>query len=475
MLLLTLFYLAKILAVTTNIIILAAGAGSRMHSALPKVLQPLAGKPLLGHILSTVHTHLQNSAVHLITGHASDQVKAYCQTQPSHSAIQYHSQTEQLGTGHAVIQALPALDDTGISIILYGDVPLISASTLRALLDKVSDSSMALLTQVLDNPFGYGRIVRENDHIVAIVEEKDANDAQRQINETNTGIMAIKNSHLHTLLPQINNQNQQGEYYLTDLIDLAHQKNIRIKGLSVENPSEVQGVNDKAQLANLERDFQHQKAQQLLQQGTTLADPARFDLRGDIKVGSDVFIDINCLIQGTVTLGNHVSIGPNCIIGEAGQSVTIGDHVEIKANSIIEAGTIDNHCVIGPFARIRPDTHLKENAKIGNFVEIKKSIVGAGSKVNHLSYIGDAHIGEKANIGAGTITCNYDGVNKHQTQIGDEAFIGSNTSLVAPVTIGNKSTVAAGSTITKNSQDEQLAIARGKQRNIDNWQRPEKK
>lgn len=460
---------------TTNIIILAAGAGRRMRSALPKVLQPLAGKPLLGHILSTIEAHINDSIVHLVTGHASDQVRAYCETQPIHNAIQYHNQEEQLGTGHAVKQSLTALDKTGTSIILYGDVPLISPETLTALIEKTSEKSLALLTQSLDNPFGYGRIVRKQGQITAIVEEKDANDEQRQITETNTGIMGVKNSHLHELLPKITNDNKQGEYYLTDLIDLAHQHDIRIESHSVENRIEVQGVNDKAQLASLERDYQQSLAHKLLQQGATLADPARFDLRGEIHIGSDVFIDINCVIQGKVTLGNHVEIGANCVIGEIGKEVTIGDHVEIKANSIIESGTIENHCAIGPFARIRPDTHLNAYAKIGNFVEIKKSTLGQGSKVNHLSYIGDAQIGEKANIGAGTITCNYDGVNKHKTVIGDDAFIGSNTSLVAPVNIGKKSTVAAGSTITKDSDNEQLAIARGKQRNIDNWQRPEKK
>ena len=446
-----------------------------MRSHLPKVLQPLAGKPLIGHILETLNKIPSIEQCCVITGHEKTRVEAFCEANKHDLTIQPVYQSEQLGTAHAVRQAIPYLPDEGFSLVLYADVPLLKVSTLEKLIALLKDHDLALLTQQLDNPFGYGRILRDQTGVKGIVEEKDATDKERLITEVNTGILALSNRLLKHYLPLIDNNNQQQEYYLTDLVGLMSQDNLRIETLQPESAMEVQGVNDKAQLATLERAFQYYQAEKLLHQGVTLADPLRFDLRGQLKLGKDVFIDINCVFQGEVTLGDHVIIGPNCVIGEAGKKVVIADQVEIKANSIIEAADIGESCIIGPFARIRPESMLAAHVKIGNFVETKKTSLGTGSKVNHLSYVGDAVIGEQVNIGAGTITCNYDGVNKFQTTIEDGAFIGSNTSLVAPVTVDKEAVVGAGSTVTRDVKENQLAIARGKQRNIDNWQKPEKK
>lgn len=446
-----------------------------MRSRLPKVLQPLAGTPLIGHILQTLDTLEEHEHAFIVTGHLADSVENYCLSCRTTYPISFIKQTEQLGTGHAVQQVLPSLPDQGISIVLYGDVPLIGKDTIKRLLDQTAENSIGLLTQSLANPTGYGRIIREKGKIHAIVEEKDATDAEKAITEVNTGILAVSNAWLNKLLPKITNNNQQREYYLTDLIGLAVAQGIEVTGVSVSNALEAQGVNSRPQLAELERAFQGDQANRLMSEGVTLLDPARFDCRGCLTVGKDVVIDVNCVFKGKVVLADGVTIGANCIIGEAGKTVTIGEDVEIKSHSIIESGEIDAHCVIGPFARIRPDTRLKAHVKIGNFVEVKKSDIEEGAKVNHLTYIGDASIGKAANIGAGTITCNYDGVNKSKTVIGDHAFIGSNSALVAPVEIDSGSTVAAGSTITRNVGANQLAIARGKQRNIDDWPKPEKK
>lgn len=454
-----------------NVIILAAGKGSRMKSDLPKVLQPLAGKPLLGHVITTAK--LLAGDIYIVIGHGAESVREQFGEE---TGLQWIIQEQQLGTGHAVQQAMPCLGDEGNTLILYGDVPLIKPGTLETLLGRVSEKSMALLTIHLVQPTGYGRILRNNENaITAIVEEKDASAEQRQITEVNTGILAIQTRLLKKLLPLLENNNKQGEYYLTDIISLCVQHGIAVESVMATDEMEIQGVNDKKQLAMLERAYQKTLADSLMEQGVTLADPARIDIRGHLKTGRDVFIDINCLFQGQVTLGSNVTIAPNCIIGEPGKTVVIGDNVEIRANTVIEEARIAQGCVIGPYARLRPGTSLASHARIGNFVETKKADIGEGSKVNHLTYIGDAVIGKDVNIGAGTITCNYDGVNKFKTIIKDEAFVGSNTSLVAPVTIGMRATIGAGSTINRDIDDEELAVARAKQKNIQGWERPGKK
>lgn len=451
----------------TDIVVLAAGKGTRMKSELPKVLHCLAGRPLLQHVVDTA-SQLPQAHIVVVTGHGAEAVNGAVQG----ATVSLVEQAEQLGTAHAVIQALPTLRTDSIALILYGDVPLISAQTLSALVAEVSATQIALLTVELANPAGYGRILRdEGRSVVAIVEEKDATPEQRKISEVNTGVLALPSALLREWLPQIGNDNAQGEYYLTDIIGIACREGVSISTLQPRCEEEVQGVNNRSQLAVLERYYQRQRAEQLMMDGVTLADPVRFDLRGTVQTGTDIFIDINVVLEGEVTLGSGVSIGPNCQIINS----SIAEGVEIKANSIIEDSQVASGCVVGPFARLRPGTVLEQNAKVGNFVETKKTRVGQGSKINHLSYVGDAELGANVNVGAGTITCNYDGVNKHRTQIGDEAFIGSNTSLVAPVKIGNKATIGAGSTITKDVLDDELALTRPPQHNISGWQRPVKK
>ena len=455
-----------------DIVVLAAGKGTRMKSSLPKVLHPIAGLPLLSHVLNTaVSLGEQDDAshqLHVVIGHGADLIKQSMGTE----GIHYSVQTEQLGTGHAVQQVAGLLRDEAITLILYGDVPLIRESTLQKLIATVSDDSMGLLTIELDDPTGYGRIVKDaQGGVRAIVEQKDANSEELLLNEVNTGVMAVQGKHLKQWLPKLSNDNAQNEYYLTDIIALAAEHGVEVITEHPLDEMEVLGVNNRQQQAELERYLQEHIATQLMAEGVSLLDPFRFDCRGNFEAGEDVVIDVNCVFEGDVTLGNNVKIGPNVCITNS----TIGDNVVIKANSILENALISANCEIGPFARLRPGTELADGAKIGNFVETKKALIGAGSKVNHLSYIGDTTIGKKANIGAGTITCNYDGVNKFATDIGDGVFIGSNSSLVAPVTIGANATVAAGSTITKNIESSELAIARGKQRNINTWQRPVKK
>ena len=455
-----------------DIVILAAGKGSRMKSNLPKVLQPLAAKPLLAHVLETAQS-LENAKTHIVIGHGAELVKEEFKSANISSWI---LQNEQLGTGHAVDIALPELEKDSVSLVLYGDVPLIKTETLNELLDKVTDESMGLLTVSLEDSNGYGRIIRDDsNNITAIIEQKDANKEQLLIKEVNTGILAIKTEQLRRYLPKLSNNNAQGEYYLTDIIAMSVEHGVLVNALCIEDEMQVQGVNDKKQLATLERNYQRQLAEDLMTLGATLIDPNRIDIRGNMAVGQDVAIDVNCIFQGEVRLGDNVRIGANCIVGEIGKSVLIGNNVDIKANTIIEDAIIGDNCVIGPYARLRPATHLANNAKIGNFVETKKSTIGEGSKVNHLTYIGDAIIGKEVNIGAGTITCNYDGLNKFQTIIEDNAFIGSNSSLVAPVTIGRMATIGAGSTIAIDVPEDNLAVTRAKQRNISNWSRPTKK
>lgn len=450
-----------------HVVVLAAGQGSRMKSSLPKVLHPLAGKPMLHHVIDTAR-ELGAAGIHGVIGHGAEQVQ---QSTPA-TDITWALQEQQLGTGHAVTQALPGLPDDAKVLILYGDVPLTKAETLQKLVSEVSDRSLALLTVTLDDPDGYGRIVRSpNGEVTAIVEQKDASAEQLRITEVNTGILAVSARLLKSWLPELSNNNAQGEYYLTDVIAMAAANNIAIRVAQPETGFEVQGVNNRVQLAELERWYQQQQAERLMLAGATLADPARFDVRGNVRVGTDVYIDINAVFEGEVTLGNNVSIGPGCMLRNA----VIGDGTTIHAYSIIDDAEIGVDAQVGPFARLRPGTQLANQTKIGNFVEIKKAVVGEGSKINHLSYIGDATLGRDVNVGAGTITCNYDGVNKYQTVMGDDCFIGSNTALVAPVTVGERAVVGAGSTITRDVEAEELAVARSRQRNIQSWQRPEKK
>jgi len=451
----------------TDIVILAAGKGTRMQSALPKVLHRIAGRPLVSHVIAAAQT-AANAKTIVVTGFGADQVKAELGT----SASYFINQSQQLGTGHAVQTALPHIRDNSQVLVLYGDVPLISSSTIEKMLDTVCAAQMGLLTIELQDPTGYGRILRDADNnIGAIVEQKDASPEQLQISEVNTGVMALTSQQLKDWLPQIDNNNAQGEYYLTDLIAIARNAGVTIKSVQPESSIEVEGVNNRAQLSQLERAHQQKMAEALMESGTSLADPNRFDQRGELIAGTDNFIDINCIFEGTVKLGSNVNIGPNCYIINS----VLGDGVEIKANTVIEDAVIGDGAILGPFARIRPGTELAENTKVGNFVEIKKAKVGKGSKINHLSYVGDAQLGEGVNVGAGTITCNYDGANKYKTQIGDNSFIGSNTTLVAPVTVAEQGFVGAGSTVTKDVGTDTLAVARAKQRNIKGWQRPSKK
>ncbi len=449
-----------------GMIILAAGKGTRMKSALPKVLHPVGGKPMVVHL--TALGHDMGAQPLVIYGHEGKLLQAAL----ADEAVTWVKQDEQLGTGHAVLQTLPYLEDDRSYFILVGDAPLIRESTLHALAEASSDSGIAVLTVSLDNPFGYGRIVRDAaGNVARIVEEKDASAEEKKVSEINTGVFAVRGALLKALLPNIGNDNAQGEYYLTDMVALANAAGHRVNTHCIDDIDEVLGCNNKIQLAQLERIYQHRQAEQLMQQGVTLADPARLDIRGQVSAGADCFIDVNTVFIGDVTLGNNVHIGPNCVI----EAASIGDNTQILANSVIERASVGEHVVVGPFARLRPNTRLESHSKIGNFVETKNAHIAAGSKVNHLSYIGDAVIEGNVNIGAGTITCNYDGVNKHQTVIKTGAFIGSNTALVAPVTVGENVTVAAGSTITKNARADSLAIARARQMEIKNWQRPVKK
>ena len=453
---------------TLTTIILAAGKGTRMCSQYPKVLHSIGGKSLLRHVYD-LSAQIENNTIHVVIGHGAEQVRNAL----SHLSIHWVEQITQLGTGHAVQQVDEDIEETATVLILYGDVPLLQKQTLHTLLSNVNENTLSLLTVNLKNATGYGRIVRDqNNRVLRIVEEKDANNIEKTIKEANTGILAVQGGALKKWLAQLNNNNAQGEYYLTDIIALAVADGFDIATNSPESEDEVLGVNDKLQLAHLERVYQLQQARQLMQRGATLRDPARFDLRGNIvELGQDVEIDINVVLEGDNKIGNNVKIGANTSI----KNTIIGDHVEILSNCVIENAVIGQHSRIGPFARLRPETVLSSDTHIGNFVEIKKSRIGQGSKVNHLSYIGDALVGSKVNIGAGTITCNYDGVNKSQTIIEDGAFIGSNTQLVAPVTVGENATIGAGSTITKDTPAEQLTLSRAKQISVIHWQRPIKK
>jgi bifunctional UDP-N-acetylglucosamine pyrophosphorylase/glucosamine-1-phosphate N-acetyltransferase len=449
-----------------SIIILAAGQGTRMNSARPKVLHPLGGRPLLAHVLDTARS-LHATDIHVVIGHGAEQVRAVL----PEADIQWVLQEQQLGTGHAVAQAMPAVPDENTVLVMYGDVPLISKQTLEPLCLMAAQGMAALLSAELDDPSGYGRILHHADgSISGIVEEKDASRKQRAIHEINTGFLAAPAARLRGWLAALDNNNAQGEFYLTDVIARAVTEGTSVRGITTDNIDEVMGINDRKQLAVQERCFQQRQAEACLLAGVTLIDPARFDLRGRLEAGQDVVIDINAVLEGQVTLGDRVSIGPNVSLRNA----SVGDDVTILANCVIEDAVIGAGSRIGPFARLRPETSLAAATHIGNFVEIKKSEIGEGSKINHLSYVGDTTVGRGVNIGAGTITCNYDGANKHRTVIGDDVFIGSDTQLVAPVEIRDGATIGAGSTITQDAPAHELTLSRAPQKTRTGWKRPVK-
>ncbi|WP_337841882.1 bifunctional UDP-N-acetylglucosamine diphosphorylase/glucosamine-1-phosphate N-acetyltransferase GlmU [Rheinheimera sp.] len=448
-----------------NVVILAAGKGTRMKSALPKVLHKVAERSMVQHVIDTARS-LGAQAVNLVYGYGAEQLQAALGEQP----LNWVLQAEQLGTGHAVQQAVPHIADSDVVLVLYGDVPLTRKETLEALLAARPADGLAILTVKLPNPTGYGRIMRTDGKVVGIVEQKDASPEQLLINEVNSGIMALPGKQLKQWLGQLQNNNAQGEFYLTDIIAMAHADGVAIATAHPANPIETEGANNRVQLAQLERAYQARKAEELMLNGANLRDPARIDVRGEVTVGSDVMIDVNVIFEGKVVLGNGVIIGANSILKDC----TIGDNTEIKPNSMVESSSIGAGCSVGPYARIRPDSVLADDSHVGNFVELKKAQLGKGSKANHLTYLGDAVIGSKVNIGAGTITCNYDGANKFVTTIEDGVFVGSNSSLVAPVTLGQNSTVGAGSVVTASVAADELVVARSKQRHISGWKRPVK-
>ena len=449
-----------------DIVILAAGQGTRMRSALPKVLHPIAGQSMLAHVLNTAR-RLKPSSIQVVIGHGAELVRE----QLAAEDVNFVVQSEQLGTGHAVAQAVPHLTAEN-TLVLYGDVPLIEAATLESLLKQLSADSMALLTVNLVNPAGYGRIVRNSAGVVqAIVEHKDANAEQLKICEGNTGILAAPRQQLTDWLGRLSNSNAQGEYYLTDIIAMAVTDGLTVATETAVDAMEVQGANDRLQLSELERHYQFRAARRLMAQGVTLLDPARFDLRGEVTVGRDVLIDINVILQGRVDIADHVSIGPNCVIKDS----ILRTGAVIKANSHLDGADVGENADCGPFARLRPGTVLSARAHVGNFVELKNTHLGEDAKAGHLTYLGDSEIGARTNIGAGTITCNYDGVNKSKTIMGTDVFIGSNSSLVAPVNLGDGATTGAGSTITTDVPADALAVGRARQRNLNNWPRPKKR
>ena len=449
-----------------NVVILAAGKGTRMRSDLPKVLHPIAHKSMVQHVIDTAH-NVGSDAIQLVYGYGADKLQSVLGEQQ----LNWVLQAEQLGTGHAVAQANDNISDDDTVLILYGDVPLIQPKTLEALLAVKPDNGLAVLTVNLPNPTGYGRIVRESGKVVGIVEQKDANAEQLLIQEVNTGIMAASGKQLKDWLGQLSSDNAQGEYYLTDIVAMANRDGVAITTAQPESAVEVEGANNRVQLAQLERAYQAREAEKLMLAGANLRDPARIDIRGEVTVGMDVMIDINVIIQGRVTIGNNVTIGAGAILIDC----EIGDNAEIKPYSIVESAKVGVKASVGPFARLRPGAELKTDAHVGNFVEIKKAVLGEGSKAGHLAYIGDALIGAGVNIGAGTITCNYDGANKHLTVIEDNVFVGSDTQLIAPVTIGKGATIGAGSTITRDVAENELVITRVKQRHLSAWVRPVKK
>ncbi len=450
-----------------SVVILAAGQGKRMKSELPKVLQPLAGRPLLAHVVATARS-LRPAAIHVVHGHGAETVRAAI----AGDDVVWVLQAEQKGTGHAVAQAMPGVPDGHDVLVLYGDVPLIRATTLAGLVARVGPDALALLSARLPDPSGYGRVMRDaTGRVERIVEERDASREQRAIAEINTGVFAAPAARLRAWLGALRADNSQGEYYLTDCIGAAVRDGCSVEAVVAETPAEVLGVNDKVQLAEAEAAHRANRADELMRAGVTVVDPARLDVRGEVACGRDVVLDVNVILEGKVRLGDRVKVGANCVLRDC----EIGDDSEVRVNSLIEGSVTGSKCVIGPFARLRPGTRLADGVHVGNFVEVKNSELGAGSKANHLSYLGDTTLGAQVNVGAGTVTCNYDGVNKHRTTIGDGAFIGSGTMLVAPVSVGADATIGAGSTITKPAPAGKLTIERSRQVTVENWKRPEKK
>jgi len=450
-----------------SVIILAAGQGKRMVSDLPKVLQPLAGRPLLAHAIDTARS-LNPAAVYVVFGHGGERVR---EAIPD-AGIHWVLQAEQLGTGHAVLQAMPAIPDDHTVLVLYGDVPLVRAATLTDLTRRAGASSLALLTAVLPDPAGYGRVIRDTTGRVArIVEHKDANHKERAIAEVNTGLMAAPAGKLRRWLSALGRDNAQGEYYLPDCIVAAVRDGVAVEAVVAASATEVLGVNDKLQLAEVEAARRRDRAADLMRAGVTIVDPARVDIRGEVHCGRDVVLEINVILEGKVRLGDRARIGPGSVLRDC----EIGADTEVRANCVIEGAIAGARCVIGPFARLRPGTKLADEVHVGNFVEVKNTELGTGSKANHLTYLGDTTIGSRVNVGAGTVTCNYDGADKHRTSIGDGAFIGSGTMLVAPVTVGADATIGAGSTITKPAPAGKLTLERSRQETLDGWKRPTKK
>ncbi len=449
-----------------SIVILAAGQGKRMRSDLPKVLQPLAGRPLLQHVVDCARG-LGADAIHVVYGHGGEQVREAFAGQDLGWALQ----AEQHGTGHAVMQAMPAIPDGHLVLVLYGDVPLIQAATLRDLVARAGERSLALLSVVLDDPIGYGRVLRDKaGNVYRIVEQKDANRKELAVQESNTGLMAVPAAALRRWLASLRNDNAQGEYYLTDVVTLAVRDGFKVEAVVAPTVAEVLGVNDRAQLAGLEAEYRRLRARELLEAGVTLADPARLDVRGTVRCGRDVALDVNVVLEGEVVLGDRVVVGPGCVL----RDVVIGADTVLHPYCVLDDATVGERCSVGPFARLRPGTALHDDAHVGNFVELKNATLGAGSKANHLSYLGDTTVGRKVNVGAGTITCNYDGANKWPTVIEDGAFIGSGTMLVAPVTVGRDATIGAGSTITRSAPRGTLSLERSRQQVLDAWRRPAK-
>ena len=449
-----------------SVVILAAGKGTRMYSDLPKVLHPIAGKPMVKHVIDTAK-QLGARNIHLVYGHGGDLIQQRLAGEP----VNWVLQTEQLGTGHAMQQAAPFFADDENILMLYGDAPLITKDTLEKLIAAKPDNGIALLTVVLDNPTGYGRILRENGNVVGIVEQKDANVEQLNIQEVNTGVMVSDGASFKKWLAQLDNNNAQGEYYMTDVIALANRDGCQVAAVQAVDLMEVEGANNRLQLTALEQYFQQKQARELLLAGVMLLDPNSFKLRGELSHGKDVEIDMNVILKGKVRLGNRVKIGAGCVL----TNCDIGDDVEIKPYSVLEDASVGANAAIGPFSRLRPGADLAENTHVGNFVEIKKAYIGKGSKVNHLTYVGDAEIGKDCNIGAGVITCNYDGANKFKTTIGDNVFVGSDSQLVAPVTIESGATIGAGSTIRYDVKRDELVTTRVPQKHVQGWERPTKK
>jgi len=450
-----------------SVVILAAGQGKRMKSDLPKVLQPLAGRPLLKHVIDTAR-ELHAHDIHVVYGHGGERVRESLASEN----VSWARQAEQHGTGHAVQQAMPGVPDDHLVLVLYGDVPLVQAATLQRLVDAAAGGeALAILSVRMQDPTGYGRIVRDRaGNVARIVEHKDANQKERAIDEVNTGLMAASARRMREWLGQLKNDNAQGEFYLTDVVVMAARAGLKVNAILAEREDEVLGVNDKVQLAEVEAVYRRRRAQELMLQGVTLVDPARFDARGPVVVGRDVYIDVNVVFEGSVRLGDRVRIGPNVVISDC----EIADDAVIHANCVLDRATVGARAIVGPYARLRPDAVLHEDVHVGNFVEVKKSELRRGAKANHLTYLGDTTVGEKVNVGAGTITCNYDGVNKWRTEIGDGAFIGSGTMLVAPVKIGAGATIGAGSTITKDAPEGKLTLERSKQLTLEAWKRPVK-